>query len=225
MRPEPAERDGAIAALKSFIDAGSYGPGDRLPPERNLINELGMSRTTLRRALDVLDREGFIWRHVGKGTFVAAHGEGSAGLTEVANQLTPVKMLRARLSIEPAIAREAAVNASRGAITKIKLARDRAVAATSWANYEAQDDLFHQAVAEASDNILLVSLFGQLNQVRRAVSLDNVVRGSARPPEDHLSFEEHDRIVAALEVRDSAAAHEAMRNHIGSASARLFGDI
>lgn len=224
-RIEPSERDLAIAALKAFIIDGQYAPGDRLPPERDLIGNLGMTRTTLRKALDALEREGTIWRHVGKGTFVASHADGKTSLNELAQQMTPVRMMRARLSIEPAIAREAAINASRDAVIRVKLARDRAAAATSWADYEAQDDLFHRAIAEASDNILLVSLFDQLNQVRRAVALDNVVRGTSCPPGDHSSFAEHDRIVAALEARDPAACHDAMRSHIGSVSARLFGEM
>ncbi len=224
-RLEPSERDLAVATLKAFIADGEYAPGDRLPPERDLIGNLGMTRTTLRRALDALEREGTIWRHVGKGTFVAGLAESNSGLTELAQQMTPVRMMRARLSIEPAIAREAAINASRGAIVRVKLARERAAAATSWSDYEAQDDRFHRAIAEASDNILLVSLFDQLNQVRRAVALGNVVRGTARPPEDHSSFAEHDRIVEALEARDPGACHDAMRGHIGSVSARLFGEM
>lgn len=223
-RIEPSERDVVITALKAFIDDGGYTPGDRLPPERYLIENLGMTRTKLRKALDTLEREGTIWRHVGKGTFLAGHAEGQPSLTELAQQMTPVRMMRARLSIEPAIAREAAINASRDAIIRAKLARDRAASATSWADYEAQDDLFHRAIAEASDNILLVTLFDQLNQVRRAVALDNVVRGTARPPKDHSSFAEHDRIVEALEARDPAGCHAAMRAHLGSVTARLFGE-
>lgn len=223
-RLEPSDRDATIVALKSFIDAGSYSPGDRLPPERNLIGELGVTRTTLRKALDALEREGTIWRHVGKGTFVAGNGENRTGISEIAHQMTPVRMMRARLSIEPAIAREAAVNASREIMVRIKTARDRSRSANTWAEYETQDDLLHRTIAEATDNILLVSLFDHLNQVRRAVALDNVVRGTARPPADHSSFAEHDTLVAALEARDPTAAHDAMRNHLRSVSARLFGE-
>jgi DNA-binding FadR family transcriptional regulator len=223
-RLEPSGRDAAVSALKSFIDAGDYSPGDRLPAERSLMGELGMTRTILRKALDALEREGVIWRHVGKGTFVSVPGAHGAPISEIVQQMTPVRMMRARLSIEPAIAREAAINASREIMVRIKLARDRAFDATTWADYEAQDDLFHRTIAEASDNILLVAIFDQLNEVRRAVALNTVVRGTLRPPASHSSFSEHDAILAALEARDPAAAHDAMRNHLRSVSARLFGE-
>ena len=83
---------------------------------------------------------------------------------------------------------------------------DRAQAATSWSDYEACDDLFHKAVAEASDNALLVALFDHLNAVRRAVAGASVVRRTERPSEDHSSFAEHHRIAGAIEARDPAAA-------------------
>ena len=225
--PESSEREDAIARVRALISAGDYAPGDRLPPERELIDRLGMSRTTLRRALEALEREGTIWRHVGKGTFVASHGgPGATGsIAELSRQLTPVRIMRARLCIEPAIAREAAMNASGEAIIRMKLAKDRAAVATSWADYETHDDLFHRSVAEASDNILLLALFDQLNQVRRAVAWGSVVRQSERPPKEHSSFAEHDRIAAAIEARDPAAAQEAMRRHIRSVSARLFEEV
>ncbi len=226
-KPEPSEREDAIARVRALIEAGAYVPGDRLPPERELIDRLGMSRTTLRRALDALEREGAIWRHVGKGTFVAAHGGavGAGSLAELSRQLTPVRMMRARLCIEPALAREAAMNASGEAIIRLKLAKDRAAVAPNWADYETHDDLFHRSIAEASDNILLLALFDQLNQVRRAVAWGSVVRMSERPPQEHTSFVEHDRIAAAIEARDPAAAQEAMHQHIHSVSARLFEEV
>lgn len=225
--PEPSKREDAIARVRALISAGNYAPGDRLPPERALIDRLGMTRTTLRSALDALEREGAIWRHVGKGTFVADHdGAGAMGsIADLGRQLTPVRIMRARLCIEPAIAREAAMNASGEAIIRLKLAKDRASVASNWADYEKQDDLFHRAIAEAADNILLLALFDQLNQVRRAVAWGTVVRTSERPPKEHSSFAEHGRIAAAIEARDPAAAHDAMRRHIRSVSARLFEEV
>ncbi|WP_417686493.1 FadR/GntR family transcriptional regulator [Roseibium sp.] len=225
-RPDQSDREEAIAALRQFIVDRAYKPGDRLPSERDLIVSLGMTRTTLRKALDSLEREGVIWRHVGKGTFVASQGgaDGSDSLASLVQQMSPVKMVRARLCIEPALAGEAAVNASREAIVRIRSAMERAQAAETWEDYETQDDLFHQAIAEAADNILLSSLFDQLNRVRRAVAIKNVVRTSERPERDHTSFAEHAAIVEAIETHNSKAAYDAMRRHIGSVSARLFGE-
>ncbi len=227
LRAEFAENRDAVSTLRAFISDGGYAPGDRLPPERELIGDLGVSRTTLRRALDALERDGEIWRHVGKGTFIAGNvGNGGSGsLATLSRQMTPVRTMRARLCIEPAIAREAAINASAEAMNRINTARERSRLAESWADYEEQDDLFHRAVAEASDNILLVTLFDQLNQVRRAVAWGNVVRDTKRPPENHTSFAEHDRIADAIGARNPAEAADAMRQHIGSVSARLFGEV
>ncbi|MDJ0994625.1 MAG: FadR/GntR family transcriptional regulator [Dinoroseobacter sp.] len=225
-RPDQTDRDEAIAALRVVISDGGYVPGDRLPSERELIGSLGMTRNTLRKALDALERDGEIWRHVGKGTFVAAHGAstGSGSLSQLSQQVTPVQLMRARLSLEPAMAREAALNASDKAVIRLKQARQKCRESATWDEYEAQDDSFHRAVAEATDNVLLLSLFDQLNQVRRAVAWNNVVRKSKRPDPDHTSFKEHDEILAAIEARNPSAAHAAMRTHLGSVSARLFGD-
>lgn len=221
--PERVDREDALATLRAFIVAGKYNPGDRLPPERELIVNLGMTRTKLRRALEALEGEGTIWRHVGKGTFLAA--EGSARLAELSRQVTPVQMMRARLALEPALAREAALGASGEALARIRLNRDRAVEAATWDEYEARDDMLHRAIAEATGNVLLLSLFDRLNQVRRAVAWNTVVRRLPHPPPDHSSFTEHDRIVSAIEARDPAAAYAAMRDHLGSVSARLFGEV
>jgi GntR family transcriptional regulator len=60
----------AVDVLRSLISEGGYEPGDRLPPEIELANELGISRTTLRVAMGTLEREGLIVRRQGLGTFV-----------------------------------------------------------------------------------------------------------------------------------------------------------
>lgn len=220
-------RQGSVDSLKAFISAGNYAPGDRLPAERELIGALGMTRTTLRRALDSLEQEGLIWRHVGKGTFLAEPQEKQVEgcLTHISQQLTPVKMMRARLSIEPAIAREAALHATGEAMARIRQAIEHSEAAESWAEYEACDDAFHHAIAVASDNILLSGLYEQMNKVQRNVAWGKVVRETVRPPRSHSSFAEHRQIAEAIETRQPALAQDAMRRHVGSVSARLFGEI
>ncbi|AZQ67007.1 FadR family transcriptional regulator [Silicimonas algicola] len=220
--PEGAARD----RVRAFITDGGYHPGDRLPAERELVTRLGMTRNTLRKALETLEREGAIWRHVGKGTFVSAIGSGApvASVIDLARQVSPLHMMRARIALEPAIAREAAINASDAGIARIAEARDKAVAAESWDVYEAWDVSLHRLIAESTGNALLLALFDQLNQVRRAVAWDTVVRASDRPAPSHTSFAEHDRIVQAIRSRNATEAHAAMRAHLGSVSARLFGD-
>jgi len=226
MNAVSVEADDVVTKLRSYIAEGGYKPGDRLESEREMIKRLDVTRARLRKALDTLEHEGAIWRHVGKGTFIASRsvGTGPSNLAILSQQVTPVQLMRARLSLEPAIAREAALHASADAVQQLKESRDRAINAPDWDEYEAQDDNFHRALAEATDNVLLLSMFDHLNAVRRAVAWNTVKRRSARPARTHSSFPEHDVIVIAIEARDPTAAHAAMRAHLGSVAARLFGE-
>jgi len=226
MNAVSVEADEVVTKLRSFIEEGGYKPGDRLDSERELIVRLDVTRAKLRKALDTLEHEGAIWRHVGKGTFIASPRvmSGPSNLAVLSQQVTPVQLMRARLSLEPAIAREAALHASEEAVRQLKESRDRAINAPTWEEYEAQDDNFHRTLAEATDNVLLLSLFDHLNAVRRAVAWNTVMRSSTSPARTHSSFAEHDAIVAAIQARDPAAAHAAMRTHLSSVAARLFGE-
>lgn len=218
--------DSGLARLRSYIEEKEFAPGDRLPAERRLIPELGLSRTELRKALERLERDGVIWRHVGKGTFIAEpESDADLAMSAVAlgRKLTPVRMMRARICFEPALAREAAMNASGAALHRMEEMIAQSEAATSWEEYERNDDLFHQAIAVASDNLLLQVLFEKLNQVRRAVAWGNVRRETPQPPADHDSFAQHRRIFAAISDRDPDAAQGAMRAHLDKVSRRLFG--
>ena len=225
-KPEMVERNDALHQLRVLIADGGYQAGDRLPAERELIERLGVSRNSLRKGLETLEREGAIWRQVGKGTFVAAR-EGAdfyPRLADLSQQVTPVQMMRARLAMEPAIAREAAANASADVVARLEKARDLSHEALSWDAYEEADDSFHRCIAEATGNILLLSVFDHLNQVRRAVSWQKVVRTSSQPADSHPSFKEHEIIFKAIVSRDPSAAHAAMRDHLNSVASRLYGD-
>jgi DNA-binding FadR family transcriptional regulator len=216
----------ALAQLRAYISDGSFKPGERLPPERVLCIDLGLNRAELRRALQVLENENRLWRHVGKGTFLTATDPVAAvpeAFGQLAQQVSPADVLRARAALEPALAREAALHASASAIAKLRVTMDRSAQAETWREYEALDTEFHRQIAESSGSTTLLALFDQVNMLRRMVSWGRVQRTGTRPPADHSSFAEHARIVDEIAVRDPEAAQTAMRAHLRSVENRLFG--
>lgn len=227
MQFDHAMTDGAYEKVCLFIDQGQFCPGDRLPPERVLIEKLKLSRASLRNALQKLEDSGTIWRHVGKGTFLGPQASGQQDANPVltlARRTAPIKMMRARLAVEPGIAREAALNGSVEALDRIMAAQNATHEASDWISYEAADDDFHRAIAEASDNLPLMAIFDQLNLIRRSVAWENVMRDNSRPPADHGSFHEHHLIALALAAHDPEAAERTMRSHLKAVSHRLFGE-
>ncbi|MDQ2065883.1 FCD domain-containing protein [Xinfangfangia sp. CPCC 101601] len=216
----------ALAQLRAYIADRAFKPGERLPPERVLAVDLGLNRADLRRALEVLVQENRLWRHVGKGTFLTDVDPAAAmpgPFEQLAQQVSPADVLRARAALEPAIAREAALHASAAAIAKLRLNVDRAQRAATWREYEALDNEFHRQIAESSGSTTLLALFDQLNTLRRTVTWGRMTRAGIKPPAQHSSFAEHARIVDEIAVRNPEAAQVAMRQHLRSVETRLLG--
>lgn len=226
-RAEPVPAGTADAStltqLRAWLARSDLEPGARLSPERDLCGMLGVSRNELRKALAVLEREGQIWRHVGKGTFVGSRpNDELASLRALAERTGPAEVMRTRLLLEPQIAAEAALHASARDLEAMRRCVEASERAPSWRHYESWDNRLHRTIAEASRNTLVVALFDTLNAVRRAVAWQRRRQPPDRPPRDHHSFAEHRAIVAAIEARDAAAAAEAMRRHLRSVASRLL---
>jgi GntR family transcriptional regulator, uxu operon transcriptional repressor len=216
--------DAVLIQLRAWLSRRGLAERTRLPPERVLCGELGVSRGELRKALSELEKEGSIWRHVGKGTFIGARPlEDAMSLSEVEKVTNPAEVIRARLILEPALARDAALHASREDMAELDEILRRARAADTWRHYEAQDNALHRAIARAASNSLTLALFDALNAVRRGVVWGRPRDSSERPPEDHHSHAEHDRIVDAIRTRDPEGAADAMRRHLRTVGARLLG--
>src|SRR5215218_8540447 len=141
-----------IAAL---IERGEYGPGARLPPERDLAKQLGVSRPSVREALIALEVEGYVEVRIGSGVYVAGPraGEPPAALPADSG---PFELIRARWLIEAECAALAAKSATRAQIRAIEEAldgmdaeRERGVVPL------AADRQFHLRIAEASGNSAL----------------------------------------------------------------------
>ncbi|MCU0984030.1 MAG: FCD domain-containing protein [Acetobacteraceae bacterium] len=215
--PEHGEEATILTLLQAYLATAPLPPDGRLPPERELATTLGISRGALRKALAVLEAEGQLWRHVGKGTFLGARPIGAIGdVAAVAARLGPAAVMQARLVLEPALARLAALNATAAQLAAMAAQAAAAERATSWRHYESQDAALHRTIAEAAGNPLLLHLFDQAAAVRRAVTWARPRGPGDAPPRDHHSFADHQAIVAAITARDGPAAEAAMRAHIGT---------
>lgn len=215
--------EAALTQLRAFLAQKELPPSTRLPPERELSELLGVSRGDLRKALSVMEKHGELWRHVGKGTFIGARPVAEmSSIAEIAALTNPGEVMRARLAIEPELAREAALHATAGDIAEMKLCVSGARGAETWRQYENWDNRLHRAIAVAGHNALLLAIFDTVNAVRRTVVWGRLRDDSPHPPAGHHSFAEHAAIVEAIEERDLAQAAARMRHHLETVQALLL---
>ncbi|MEM7023254.1 MAG: FadR/GntR family transcriptional regulator [Pseudomonadota bacterium] len=215
----------AISALKAYLAETQIALNERLPAERVLCLELGVSRSQLRKALAVLEAEGRIWRHVGRGTYIGPRPV--ANLRDVAfltDQTSPMEVMEARLAVEPQLARLAAMHGTASNFAELRRCNRRCRSASEWRGYEAWDNNFHQAIAAATYNKLLIRLFDTLNTVRRS-TVWGQMRSTELPRSDHASFEEHDAIYGAIAGRDPDLAAECMRKHLRTVRDRILTNL
>lgn len=222
---DAASRDQqALEALRRYLAETQPALNGRLPVERELSASLGVSRARLRKALAVLEAEGQIWRHVGRGTFFGPRPVQNLSDVEfLTGQTSPGEVMEARLAVEPQLARLAALHGAAADFAEIARCNRRCRSATEWRVYEAWDMNFHKAIAAATKNKLMISLFDTMNQVRRA-TVWGQLRSTRLPPRDHKSFAEHDAILEALMARDADAAAEAMRAHLRTIRERFLSN-
>lgn len=221
MRPLQGD---ALTRLRNFL--GGVPLDGRLPPERELAGILGVSRAELRKALALLEGEGVLWRHVGKGTFLGSRPiDTVADVAAMTRRTNPAEVMQARLVLEPEIARLAALHATPADIAEMRNCVSRTRQAETWRQYEAWDNRLHRAVGEAAQNGLLLGLLDTLNAVRRAVTWGRMRRDPLRPGPGHHSFAEHDALVDAIAERDAAGAAAVMRGHLRSVERNLLARL
>lgn len=212
-----------LVQLRAYLAQPHLTPGSQLPPERELASQIGVSRGELRKALAVLEEEGLLWRHVGKGTFLSRKQTLEVmHISDIAGISSPAEVMRARIVIEPALAAEAAVRAKSSNIISLRRYALDSRAALTWREYEACDNRLHKEVAEAANNPITSGFYDMLAGIRRSVVWGRLRRERDRPASDHHSFLEHDAIIDAIANRDPQAAHAAMLAHLGSVERYLF---
>lgn len=212
-----------LQRLRAFLAERDLALNERLPPERELAVQLSVTRATLRKAMAVLEAEGQVWRHVGRGTFVGARPVLNLADVQYLSGITSrSQILEARLAVEPELARLAALNGINADFAEIALCHRRCSEARIWRMFESWDYRFHFAIAQAGRNKLLIALFETLNAVRRSLA---TARPETTPPEDHPSYAEHEAILAAIARREAGEAGEAMRRHLTTVRLRQLSAL
>ncbi|MGO4388351.1 FadR/GntR family transcriptional regulator [Microvirga sp. 2YAF29] len=205
----------ALERLRALLEEGSFSQDQRLPSERSLAAEIGIGRRALRRALEVLEAEGRIWRHQGKGTFVGSRPvQHQSSLDELSKRTHPLEIMDVRLAIEPALARLAALHATNGDIERLDRLADKTAITVDADSRELWDSALHRAIAEAAGNSLLLAIFGMVDQIRQDVTW-RLMRERARSEErQRIYVNQHRQVVSAIAQRNGHAAELAMREHL-----------
>jgi len=209
--------------IRALIGAGEFVAGTRLPAERDLARQLGVSRPSVREALIALEVEGLVDVRVGSGVHVT--GAPAAAARSVGNAYGPFEIIRARQIVEGELAALAARRSTKALVAVLDevLAEMAADIAAGRMPIDG-DRRFHLTIAEAAANGPLVRTVTELYDERNNPLFEHFgqhfedVRSWAR------ALAEHRRVAAAIAARDAAGARSAMQRHL-ELSQKRFAEI
>ncbi|MBI4890392.1 MAG: FadR family transcriptional regulator [Acidobacteria bacterium] len=212
--PRPKIFEEVAGRLDAWIRA-ELRPGDRLPPERELVSRFGVSRSSIRDAIHKLQLEGLIETHHGLGSVVAEPVNHLAAVP-IASTLkhagtSIADLMDFRRIIEPPLAARAALRATpaqRAALAEIVAGQaSRTKRGLSTVD---EDTRFHSAIARAANNPVVLKLLDTLMGLL-LVTRQEQFQSRARA---RGSLQGHLQILAAIQASDSAAAEAAMARHL-----------
>jgi DNA-binding FadR family transcriptional regulator len=211
-----------LELIEREIAEQGIGPGGRLPTERDLAQRSGQSRSAVRRALGILEADGRIIRHVGRGTFLAPPGRSRDA--DGAAATSPAEIMAVRLLIEPQMMALAVAAATPADLVEIQRCLDSGEAAESYEDFEMWDAALHRAFAAATHNNLLVSVMQMINGARDHPLWGTLKRRSSTPERREAYKRDHRDIATALIERHAEAAQAAMRQHLLRVRANILGE-
>ena len=189
--------------MEKQLRHGVWKVGEKIPPEPELVRNFGVSRNTIREAVQSLIHAGVLEARPGDGTYVRASDRFAVALDSRLRASELTKILEARLALEKEIARLAAQHRSSADLTRLEQLLERR---NHCGNDGAAADLeFHTAVAAATHNPILAELYDSIARHLRAV----MQAWLAENPCNSEEIAAHNRLLEAIRNADPAAAEEA----------------
>jgi GntR family transcriptional repressor for pyruvate dehydrogenase complex len=206
--------------IHSLIQSGGFAPGARLPPERDLAQQLGVSRPSLREALIALEIAGCVEIRQGSGVYVCRAPERSPNATAALGE-SPSELMQARAVLEGSVIVLAAALITPERLTRLRETLDAMRAQIKEGRSPLDHDrAFHVCIAEMSGNLVLVRMVTELFDERHS-PISARLSGHAETSQTWArALEEHEAIYRALEERDPLAAQSAMRSHLKASEMR-----
>lgn len=217
--------DSTVENLREYIDRGGLNPGDKLPSERELQEQFGVSRTIVREALRVVEAQGLINIIQGKGAYVRKPGLRTViePVQRLINDgsITLGDLMRARHVLEPEIARIACANVNDNQLAQLEQDFQEMNKYLDFPEkYLECDKNFHSRLAVATGNpVLVIMVWPLINLFQGFIPLFY-----ERPGTPRKVVSAHDTIITALRERDPDAAAEAMRDHLAEVT-EWFGNL
>lgn len=212
--------------IRTLIRSGEFVAGARLPPERDLAKQLGVSRPSVREALIALEVERLVEVRIGSGIYVlgpSAKADGGEGIADVVQaEAGPFELLRARYVIESECAALAAKSAKKAQVSGIEEALELMQRELDGEKQPLGGDrLFHLRIAEATGNGALVAVVKMLWEERAGALYKQLEHHYDSPALWIAAMAEHRAVLKAIAARDGAAARMAMQRHLNHAYKRF----
>lgn len=204
------------ASITAAIEGGRWSTGTRLPGERDLAEEYGVSRPTIREAMIALEMRGWIEARHGSGLYVTKRDHSPDQREETLNfDIGAFDLTEARILFEGEAVALAAVSISDEQLEELDaLLVEMAAEDSNEPSVMNADHRFHLAIANATGNAAIRSVIEYLWELRSKSPLAANMFARARRGGITPRVEEHRPIVAALRARDPHAARNAMRRHL-----------
>jgi GntR family transcriptional regulator, transcriptional repressor for pyruvate dehydrogenase complex len=201
--------------IQGLIARGVLKPGDRLPPERDLVSKFGVGRGSIRDAIRTLEVMGIVEPRQGHGTVVRELSADSlvVPLASVLSQKRHLvaELLEVRGMIEPALAGRAAKNATPEEVSRLEDILDRQQEKMRRGEPGIEEDSeFHYAIAVAAGNTVMLRVLDVLMDLLR----ESRTRSLQVPGRLERSFAGHKRVLRAIKRHDEGAAERAVRQHL-----------
>jgi GntR family transcriptional repressor for pyruvate dehydrogenase complex len=211
--------------IRAYIATNHLSTGDRLPPERDLAQQLNVSRPSVREALIALEIQGVVEIRKGSGVFVRSIAPVPDAVRDKIGD-SPSDIMQARAAIEGCVASLACARLTDQGLARLQalVADMRRSIAQGGSPVEA-DRQFHICIAEIAQNAVFTRLVGELFDERHAPIAQKLRMQTENASTWSAALVEHERIVGALCARDPLEAQAAMRSHLRASEARWVGSL